>query len=217
MKTRFSLLARIRSFGYAFRGIAEMLRTQHNAWIHAAATVIGAGVASDLTNLEWTAITLAIVAVWTAESLNTAFESLCDVASPDFHPKVERAKDVAAGAVLISAVGAAVVGLLVFGRRLSLRFSPDRDREESFLQGNCPEIAFRFRRSESREDFRIRALPKLLASFATQVISGQFQRRLFHPRHWIGLPLRHRCIRIGGARHDRKDSVYDVTALDSIN
>ena len=61
---------------------------------------------------------LAIIAVWTAEALNTAFEALCNVASPEFHPLVERAKDVAAGAVLISAIGAVVVGLLVFGPRL---------------------------------------------------------------------------------------------------
>jgi len=61
---------------------------------------------------------VAIIAVWTAEALNTAFESLCDVASPEFHPMVERAKNIAAGAVLISAVGAAVIGLLIFGPKL---------------------------------------------------------------------------------------------------
>jgi diacylglycerol kinase (ATP) len=54
------------------------------------------------------------VAVWTAEALNTAFEFLCDVASPDFHPLVAKAKDVAAGAVLICAVGAVAVGGCVF-------------------------------------------------------------------------------------------------------
>ena len=54
------------------------------------------------------------MAVWTAEALNTAFESLCDVASPEFHPLVERAKDVAAGAVLISAIGAVAIGLAGF-------------------------------------------------------------------------------------------------------
>ena len=120
MKPRFSVLSRIRSFGYAFRGIATMLRTQHNAWIHAAAAVVvvGTGLTLSLSRFEWIALTLVIVAVWTAEALNTAFESLCDVASPEFHPKVERAKDVAAGAVLISAIGAVVVGLLVFGPKI---------------------------------------------------------------------------------------------------
>jgi diacylglycerol kinase (ATP) len=97
-----------------------MLRTQHNAWIHAVATAmaIGLGVSLGASRGEWLAIVLSIVAVWTAEALNTAFEALCDVASPEFHPMVERAKDVAAGAVLITAIGAVVVGVLVFGPKL---------------------------------------------------------------------------------------------------
>ena len=68
--------------------------------------------------LEWCAIVVAIVVVWTAEALNTAFELLCDVASPEFHPLIQKGKDVAAAAVLLSAVGAAVIGLLVFGPHL---------------------------------------------------------------------------------------------------
>jgi diacylglycerol kinase (ATP) len=97
-----------------------MLSTQHNAWVHALATaaVLIAGFALQISLGEWLAIILAIIAVWTAEALNTAFESLCDVASPEFHPMVERAKNIAAGAVLISAVGATVIGLLIFGPKL---------------------------------------------------------------------------------------------------
>ncbi len=113
----FSVAARMRSFRYAARGIVMLLRSQHNAWIHGAASVavIVAGFAAELSRLEWCAVILAIVAVLTAEALNTAFEALCDVASPAMHPLVERAKDVAAGAVLITAIGAALVGVLVFG------------------------------------------------------------------------------------------------------
>ncbi len=97
-----------------------MLRTQHNAWVHALATAAAliAGYTLQISPGEWLAIILAIIAVWAAEALNTAFESLCDIASPEFHPTVERAKNVAAGAVLISAVGAAVIGLLIFGPKL---------------------------------------------------------------------------------------------------
>jgi diacylglycerol kinase (ATP) len=93
-----------------------MLRSQHNAWVHAAATVlvIAAGFAMQLSRSEWCWVVLAIVGVWTAEALNTAFELLCDVASPDFHPLVKQAKDVAAGAVLVCAIGAAVIGAMVF-------------------------------------------------------------------------------------------------------
>lgn len=121
---RFSPAARIQSIQFAVRGIVVMLRTQHNAWIHALATavVLVAGTVLQIGIGEWIAIILAIMAVWTAEALNTALEALCDVASQEFHPMVERAKDVAAGAVLISAVGAVVIGLLIFGPRLlSLR------------------------------------------------------------------------------------------------
>lgn len=97
-----------------------MLRTQHNARIHAAATAAVAvtGVMLGLSASEWRWIVLAVMAVWTAEALNTAFEFLTDVASPSFHPLAGHAKDFAAGAVLISAVGAVVIGLLVFGPHL---------------------------------------------------------------------------------------------------
>jgi diacylglycerol kinase (ATP) len=112
----FSAAARMRSFVYAGRGIRTMLQSQHNAWVHAAATaaVAAAGIVFGVTRFEWVVLVLAIVAVWTAEALNTAFEFLCDVASPDFHPLVEKAKDVAAGAVLICAIGALLVGAFVF-------------------------------------------------------------------------------------------------------
>ena len=93
-----------------------MLVSQHNAWIHAGATMIVAfaGLAFGVNRVEWIALTLAIVSVWTAESLNTALEFLCDVASPEFHPLVEKSKDVAAAAVLICALGAAAIGAIVF-------------------------------------------------------------------------------------------------------
>lgn len=94
-----------------------MLASQHNAWIHAIATVavVIISVYFGLTKTEWCWIILAIISVWTAEALNTAFEFLTDVASPGIHPLAEKAKDVAAGAVLIAALGSALIGLLVFG------------------------------------------------------------------------------------------------------
>ena len=112
----FQFTGRIRSFAYAFAGIATMLRSQHNAWIHAAATVAvcALGLILGLSTAEWCWIVLAIMSVWTAEALNTAFEFLADAASPEFHPLVKHAKDVAAGAVLIAAIGAVVIAVLVF-------------------------------------------------------------------------------------------------------
>lgn len=116
----FRLEARARSFRYAARGIVALVRSQHNAWIHAAASiaVIALGLAVGLSRVEWSLVTVAITGVWIAEALNTAFEALCDVASPAAHPLVARAKDIAAGSVLVAAVGAVIIGLLVFGPHL---------------------------------------------------------------------------------------------------
>ena len=95
----FGFSGRIRSFKYAFRGIFHLLRSQHNAWIHAFATilVVLAGFYFQLAAAEWCWIVLAMTSVWTAEALNTAFELLCDATTQEFHPLIGRAKDVAAG------------------------------------------------------------------------------------------------------------------------
>lgn len=112
----FQFTGRIRSFRHAFVGVWRMIRCQHNAWIHAVATaiVICAGFFFPLSGGEWCRLVLALATVWTAEALNTAFEFLADVASPEFHPLVRDAKDVAAGAVLITAIAAAVIGAITF-------------------------------------------------------------------------------------------------------
>jgi len=97
-------------------GILRMLRCQHNAWIHAATTlvVLTAAFLLRVSAGDWCWIILAISIVWTAEALNTAFEFLADAASPEFHPLVRDAKDVAAGAVLVTAIAATVIGVLIF-------------------------------------------------------------------------------------------------------
>lgn len=116
MTKPFSLAGRLKSIGFALSGLAAMLRTQHNAWLHLAATIVVVAAAFWLgvSREEWVWLILAIVAVWTAEALNTAFEFLCDVASPEFHPLVKQAKDVAAAAVLITVAGALAIGMIVF-------------------------------------------------------------------------------------------------------
>jgi diacylglycerol kinase (ATP) len=124
VSNKLTIGSRIRSVRHAIRGIGIMLRTQHNAWIHAAATVIvvAAGFYFGLAAAEWSWLILAVVVVWTAESLNTALELLADVASPEFHPLVEKSKDVAAGAVLIAALGSIGIGITVFGPHLAGMF-----------------------------------------------------------------------------------------------
>jgi diacylglycerol kinase (ATP) len=116
----FSLRKRAGSFRFAWRGLVAVVRGQHNAWIHACATVmtIAAGLCFRLGTTEWALLTGAIVAVWGAEAFNTAIEALGDAASPDNHPLVGMAKDAAAGAVLVTAIGAALIGGLVFLPRI---------------------------------------------------------------------------------------------------
>ena len=82
-------------------------------------SVVTAGFFFQISRTEWCWIILAIAMVWTAEALNTAFEFLADVASPEFHPTVRDAKDVAAGAVLVTAVAATIIGGLIFWPHLA--------------------------------------------------------------------------------------------------
>jgi len=112
----FQFTGRIRSFYHATCGILRMIRCQHNAWIHAATTVavVVAALLFRISSADWCWIILAMSIVWTAEALNTAFELLADAASPEFHPLVRDAKDVAAGAVLLTAGAAVVIGSIVF-------------------------------------------------------------------------------------------------------
>ncbi len=113
----FSIKDRIRSFHFAMHGLGMMLRSQHNAWVHATATilVVTLGFLCHINREEWCWIVLAVISVWTAEALNTALEFIADVASPEFHPLIKSAKDVAAAAVMLSALGALIIGLLVLG------------------------------------------------------------------------------------------------------
>lgn len=112
------------SFGFACKGLAALLASQRNARIHAAATAIvaAAGFYFNLGLTQWCLIILSVAAVWTAEALNTALEFLADAVSPDDHPLIGKAKDIAAGAVFLTALGAVLVGVLVFGKAVADRF-----------------------------------------------------------------------------------------------
>jgi diacylglycerol kinase (ATP) len=116
----FSVRRRARSFLFAFRGVRRVLLTQPNARIHAAATVlvVVAGALLGVSRLDWALLVLAMGAVWSAEAFNTAVEALGDAVASEPHPLVGPAKDAAAGAVLVAAVCAALVGGLVFVPRL---------------------------------------------------------------------------------------------------
>lgn len=107
---------RLLSFRYAFQGMADLLRSQPNARIHIVVAVLtaGAGAYLHLATWEWVAVTGCIATVLAFEAMNTALEHLTDLVSPEYHPLAGRAKDAAAAAVLIAAIGAVVVGGLIF-------------------------------------------------------------------------------------------------------
>jgi diacylglycerol kinase (ATP) len=107
---------RARSFAFAGAGIWHVARNEPNAWIHTAATVLtlGAAILLGISPHDWRWIAFAIVAVWSAEAFNTALEKTCDLLSPEFDARIRIAKDAAAGAVLLVAIGAAVIGALTF-------------------------------------------------------------------------------------------------------
>lgn len=105
-------MARGRSFRFALDGLWHMLRFEHNARIHACATLAAVLVCAGLglRAEDWRWIVLMIGLVWICEALNTALEAVCDTLSPAPHHGVRVAKDVAAGAVLVSALVAVVIG-----------------------------------------------------------------------------------------------------------
>ena len=117
---------RAKSFQYAFEGWWYVIRTQHNAWIHALVTVVIVVMALWLRipRVEWAILILTFMAVWMAEFMNTALEAIVDMTSPEFHPMAKVAKDVAAAAVLLGAVGAVIIGLLILGPPLWQKVMP---------------------------------------------------------------------------------------------
>ena len=110
------LKERITSFKYAITGIREVLKSEANLKIHLVATALTlcAGAYFGISKTEWSLTILCIVVVLSAETFNTAIENLTDLVSPDFHPLAKKAKDAAAGAVLWVAIGAFLVGLIIF-------------------------------------------------------------------------------------------------------
>ncbi len=110
----------LRSFRFAGQGIVQLFRNENNAKVHLliAGMVVIAGFWLRLSRVEWAILLTQIGLVWAAEAFNTAIEKLCDVVSPGLHPQIKAIKDLSAGAVLLLALTAVVVGVLVLGGRL---------------------------------------------------------------------------------------------------
>lgn len=107
---------RIKSFGYAWKGVRSFIGREPNARIHCLAivAVTAAGFFFGITRTEWLVIIVCFGLVLAAEGFNTAIERLVDLVSPERNPIAGDVKDIAAGAVLICAIAAAIVGLIIF-------------------------------------------------------------------------------------------------------
>lgn len=118
--SRFPFATRLRSFVHAARGIRDFIRTGANARLQllAAVVAVGGGIALGLSANEWIAVVLCIGLVLAAEAFNTALEELADEVSLERRPRIRRAKDMAAGAVLLTALTATTVALIILARHL---------------------------------------------------------------------------------------------------
>src|SRR4051812_42856081 len=112
----YSLRARLKSFVYAGSGIIQFFRTEPNAQLHLASTVlvIGGSVYFGIDRKEAIVIVFAIAFVWVTEMINTAIEKAMDFISTDYHPSIKKVKDIAAGAVLVASIAAFLAGLIIF-------------------------------------------------------------------------------------------------------
>ena len=127
-RSRFSIVSRLESIGYAALGFRDMLLTEPNAWIHAVLTVLALDLAwwLHINHAEFALIIISIVMVWVAEAFNTVLEIMADlVVTPQRYSRiVKRAKDIAAGAVLAASAGAFLVGIIILGPPSYHRLAP---------------------------------------------------------------------------------------------
>ncbi len=109
-----------KSFGFAFKGIRVVFATQQNFRIHVVAgCIVGVcGIFAKLTSAEWSIITISVFLVLSMEVMNSAIEKMVDFVSPGFHEQAGLIKDISAGAVLLSAMAAAIAGLIIFLPRI---------------------------------------------------------------------------------------------------
>lgn len=112
----FSVQARIKSFVYAWQGLTALLRTEHNAYIHLALTVIALllSMCLRISAMELIALIITMALVWMAELFNTAIEKVADFVCAQKHPQIKLVKDVAAAAVMVTAVAALLTGCIIF-------------------------------------------------------------------------------------------------------
>ncbi|MBQ1409276.1 MAG: diacylglycerol kinase family protein [Bacteroidales bacterium] len=113
---KFSIKKRIKSFSYAFAGLRVLFREEHNSWIHATAAVlaIAAGFLFRISPVEWIAVIIVIGMVFSAEILNSSLERTADFVKAERDDRKRDIKDLGAAAVLVTAISAALVGIMIF-------------------------------------------------------------------------------------------------------
>ena len=113
---KFSISKRIKSFKYAFNGLRIAVKEEHNMRIQLIAiiVVISAGLYFEISGMEWVTLVLVMGFVVSMEIMNSSIENVCDFISPEKHELIKKVKDLAAAAVLISALSALIVGLIIF-------------------------------------------------------------------------------------------------------
>jgi diacylglycerol kinase (ATP) len=117
---RNSMYKCIRSFGYAFNGIGYLIKNENNIRYQLAVGVVtvSLGIYMEVSYFEWLILITMIGLVLMAEAFNTAIEKLCDIVHPDHHAQIGMVKDIAAGAVLLIAIAAVILGIVIFGSKL---------------------------------------------------------------------------------------------------
>jgi undecaprenol kinase/diacylglycerol kinase (ATP) len=115
-KDKFNLLDRLKSFKFAFNGLRILIKEEHNSRIHffVALCVLTAGFFFKITAFEWISILFAIGFVIVTEIINTSIENLANFISPEKNVSIKKIKDLAAAGVLISAIIAAIIGVIIF-------------------------------------------------------------------------------------------------------
>jgi len=116
MSSIFSFKKLVRSFGYAFRGLGQAVRSEQNMKVHIVAAVVAiiGGFVLSISTAEFIAVLICIGLVIAFEMLNTAVEKLCDFVSPEYHTQIKIIKDLSAGAVLVMSIIAFITGLVIF-------------------------------------------------------------------------------------------------------
>lgn len=106
----------LRSFSFAFAGIKHVITTERNMQIHLmiAVLVIMFGFAFSISPVEWLFVFITISHVFTLEIINSSIERVVDLVSKEYAPLAKQAKDASAGAVLVSAIFAVIIGLIIF-------------------------------------------------------------------------------------------------------